>query len=27
VDTDPKQKPGQIWWKDADNDNYGDELT
>jgi cysteine-rich repeat protein len=27
VDTDPKQKPGQIWWKDADGDNYGDELT
>jgi hypothetical protein len=27
VDTDPKQKPGQIWWKDTDNDNYGDAST
>ena len=23
-DADAKQKPGQVWYKDADGDGYGD---
>jgi hypothetical protein len=26
-DNDPKEKPGQTWYKDADNDRYSDDLN
>jgi hypothetical protein len=26
-DNDPNEKPGQIWYKDADNDGYSDGIT